>query len=77
MTTEQRMLLAYFCVYEVAKHDPRVGAPIELAVARRGGVKIFAGTELACFRRKSEALADSIADNFSVRSVERDPLLIL
>jgi len=77
MTTEQRMLLAYFCVYEVTKHDPRVGAPIELAVARRGGVKIFAGTELACFRRKSEALADSIADNFSVRSVERDPLLIL
>jgi 20S proteasome alpha/beta subunit len=76
MTSEQRMLLAYFCVYEVTKHDPRVGAPIELAVARRGGVKIFAGTELACFQRKSEALANSISDKFSVQALERDPLLI-
>jgi 20S proteasome alpha/beta subunit len=76
MTTEQRMLLAYFCVYEVTKHDPRVGAPIELAVARRGGVKIFTGTELACFRRESEALANYISDKFSVHVPERDPLLI-
>lgn len=76
MTTEQRMLLAYFCVYEVTKQDPRVGAPIELAVARRGGVKIFAGTELACFRRESEALADYISDKFSAQILKRDPLLI-
>jgi len=76
MTTEQRMLLAYFCVYEVTKHDPRVGAPIELAVARRGGVKIFAGTELAYFRRESQALANYISDKFSVQALEHDPLLI-
>jgi 20S proteasome alpha/beta subunit len=77
MTTEQRMLLAYFCVYEVTKQDPRVGAPIELAVARRGGVKIFAGTELACFQRESEALANYISDKFSAQVLESDPLLIL
>jgi 20S proteasome alpha/beta subunit len=40
MTTEQRMLLAYFCIHEVTKHGPRVGAPIELAVARRHGVEV-------------------------------------
>lgn len=67
MTTEQRMLLAFFCVYEVTKHDPRVGAPIELAVASRGRVKIFAGTELAGLRRESEALANYISDKFSVQ----------
>ena len=77
MTTEQRMLLAYFCVYEVTKQDPRVGAPIELAVARQGGVKIFAGTELACFQRESEALANYISHRFSGQVLERDPLLIL
>ena len=77
MTTEQRMLLAYFCVYEVTKQDPRVGAPIELAVARRGGVKIFAGTELACFQRESEALANYISDKFFAQVLESDPLLIL
>jgi 20S proteasome alpha/beta subunit len=77
MTTEQRMLLAYFCVYEVTKQDPRVGAPIELAVARRGGVKIFVGTELTCFQRESEALASYISDKFSAQAPERDPLLIL
>jgi|ERR1035437_6982811 20S proteasome alpha/beta subunit len=77
MTTEQRMLLAYFCVYEVTKQDPRVGAPIELAVARRGRVKIFAGTELACFQRESEALANYISDKFSAQVLESDPLLIL
>ena len=76
MTTEQRMLLAYFCVYEVAKHDPRVGAPIELAVTRRGGVKIFTGTQLASFQHESEALANYISDKFSVKGLERDPLLI-
>jgi 20S proteasome alpha/beta subunit len=77
MTTEQRMLLAYFCVYEVTKHDPRVGAPIELAVARRGEVKTFAGSELAGFQRESQALANSISDKFLVQVLERDPLLIL
>jgi len=77
MTTEQRMLLAYFSVHEVAKHDPRVGAPIELAVARRGGVKMFAGNELEPFRRESEALIKQISDKFSVQVLEHDPLLIL
>jgi len=77
MTTEQRMLLAYFCIYEVTKQDPRVGAPIELAVARRGEVRIFAGTELTYFRRESEALTNYISDRFSVHVPERDPLLIL
>lgn len=76
MTTEQRMLLAYFCIYEVTKHDPRVGAPIELAVARRSGVKIFAGTQLARFQRESQALANYISDKFSVQGLERDPLLM-
>jgi len=76
MTTEQRMLLAYFCVYEVTKQDPRAGAPIELAVARRGGVKMFAGTELACFQRESQALTNHISDKFSAQVLERDPLLI-
>ena len=65
MTTERRMLLAYFCVYEAARHDPRVGAPIELAVASRGSVTILAETELAGLRRESEALANYIADQFS------------
>jgi 20S proteasome alpha/beta subunit len=76
MTTEQRMLLAYFCVYEVTKHDPRVGTPIELAVARPGEVKIFTGTQLARFQRESEALTNYIADRFSTQGLERDPLLV-
>lgn len=76
MTTEQRMLLAYFCVYEVAKHDPRVRAPIELAVAHRGGVKFFSGTQLAHFQRESDALANYISDKFSVQALDPDPLLI-
>jgi len=65
MSTEQRMLLAYFCVYEATRHDPRVGAPIELAVARQGSVKFFAEAELSGLRRESEALAGYITDKFS------------
>jgi len=41
---------------------------LELAVARRGGVKIFAGTELARFRLESEALANYILDKFSAQT---------
>lgn len=77
MTTEQRMLLAYFCIYEVTKHDPRVGAPIELAVARRDEVKIYTETELACFRRESEALTGYIAAKFSAPVPQHDPLLMV
>lgn len=77
MTTEQRMLLAYFCIYEITKHDPRVGSPIEVAVAHRGGVKIFTGTQLARFQRESEGLTDYISDKFSIPALERDPLLVL
>jgi len=40
-------------------------------------VEIFAGTELACFQRESEALANYISDKFSAQVLERDPLLIL
>lgn len=77
MTTEQRMLLAYFCIYEITKHDPRVGSPIEVAVAHRGGVKIFTGTQLARFQRASEDLTNYISDKFSIPALERDPLLVL
>lgn len=65
ISTDQRMLLAYFCIYEATRQDPRVGTPIELAVARRGSVKLFAGNELAGLRRESEALANYISDKFS------------
>ncbi len=77
MTTEQRMLLAYFCIYEVTRHDPRVGSPIEVAVAHRGGVKIYTGTQLARFQRASEDLTNYISDKFSIPAMERDPLLVL
>lgn len=74
MSTEQRMLLAYFCVHQVTMQDPRVGAPIELAVARRGSVTLFSGAELADLRRESEALANCISDKFSSRCRSVDDL---
>jgi hypothetical protein len=40
-------------------------------------VEIFAGTELACFQRESEAWANYIANEFSVQVLELDPLFIL
>ena len=77
MSTEQRMFLAYFCIYEVAQHDPRVGTPIEMVVARRGGVTVCGENELARFRRESESLTGYIASRFSTLLVERDPLFTL
>jgi len=48
-----------------------------VAVAHRGGVKIFTGTQLARFQRESEGLTDYISDKFSIPALERDPLLVL
>jgi 20S proteasome alpha/beta subunit len=76
MTTEQRQLLAYFCVYEAVRHDPRVGAPIEMSVCRRDGVTNCTESELVYFRRESEKLASYISDKFSAQIHPRDPLLM-
>ncbi|MBZ5574063.1 MAG: hypothetical protein LAO09_19535 [Acidobacteriia bacterium] len=77
MTTKQRLLLAYYCVYETTQHDPRVGAPIEMAVCRRDGVESCTESELAYFRRESERLANYISDRFSAPVQPHDPLLML
>jgi 20S proteasome alpha/beta subunit len=76
MTTEQRMLLAYFCIYEVTKHDPRVGGAIDLAVVRQNGVQSFTADQLNPIRRECEALDGYISSRFLAERSERDPLLV-
>jgi len=73
MTSEQRMLLAYFCIYEATKNDPRVGTPVELAVARREGVRICSQSELAYLCRQSEALGGYISAQFSAPASPLNP----
>jgi len=77
MTTEQRLLLAYFCIYETTRHDPRVGTPIEMAVCGRSGVRHCTESEIAYFRRESEKLADYLSSRFCSSVHPRDPLLIV
>jgi len=76
MATEQRLLLAYFCVYETIRHDPRVGSPIEMAVCRRDGVTNCTESELAYLRRESEKLSDYISGKFASEVHPHDPLLM-
>lgn len=77
MTTQQRLLLAYFCVYETTRHDPRVGTPIEMAVCRRSGVEFCTQSELTHFRQESEKLAEYLSSRFYSARQPQDPLLML
>ena len=64
MDTGQRILLAYFCVREAAARDPRIRAPIEIAVVRENGVRCFSGEQLSEVERRSEEIVAQIAGAF-------------
>ncbi len=64
MPTNQRVLLAYFCVTEAAKHDPRVGGAVEVAVIREDGAIFLSQEALAKVGRESAGIAASIGKLF-------------
>lgn len=64
LTTNQRMLLAYFSVHAVTQQDMRVGPPIHVAVVKEDGVTIFKEGQLSDFSRRSEAIAESLKQEF-------------
>lgn len=76
MTTEQRILLAYFCIFETTRQDPRVGTPIDIAVVRRRGITWSTERDLVGFRRECESLSNYIAGRFASTLVNPDPLLM-
>jgi len=76
LTRQQRLLLAYFCVYEVVRDDPRVGTPIEMAICKRDGITTCTESELAYYRNESEKLSAYLSEKFASPSDRRDPLLM-
>ncbi len=46
MDTRQRVRLAYLCVHEAAKQDPRVGGPVEIAIVSARGVTFLSQDDL-------------------------------
>lgn len=65
MDTKQRILIAYFCVREAAKYDPRVGGNIEVALITEERVRLFSQDELAEVERASKEIAGWIARRFA------------
>lgn len=65
MDARQRVLLAYFCVREAAKYDPRVGGNVEAALITESGVKMFSQAELAEVERASKEIAAWLAGRFA------------
>ncbi len=57
MNTQQRILLAYFCVSEAAKHDLRIGGHIDVALVKESPVLVFSPSELAEVERASKEIA--------------------
>jgi len=63
MSIEQNALLAFHCVAEVAKHDVRVGRPVDLIVVRKNGTPIrYTETQLPEFVNRSEKITATISD---------------
>jgi hypothetical protein len=58
-------LIAYFCVREAAKYDPRVGGNIEVALITEERVRLFSQDELAEVERASKEIAGWIARRFA------------
>ena len=66
LTPEQRVLLAYFIVREVAHSDPRVGEPIEIVLFKVGAdPKEYTPEELGPFHRKSKHISSLISRTLS------------
>lgn len=64
VSTEQRILLAYFSVAEVGKHDPRVQG-VAVGLARADGVKVFAEEDLAGVKDCTDKIARQFTTAFS------------
>jgi hypothetical protein len=65
MDTSQRVQLAHFCVTEAAKHDYRIGGPIDLAIANANGVSCSPESKLPGLRQRTQAIAAQIRSIFS------------
>ena len=61
LNTSQRILLAYLCVSEAAKHDPRIGGPVEVALVGESGVTFFSLEDLVEVRKESARIARALA----------------
>ncbi len=69
LTLDQRILLGYFTVAEVAKHDPRVGGPVEIAVMQGDKApQLYVGEDgfkkLEVFRCESVRISRLLSDSF-------------
>jgi hypothetical protein len=65
MDTKQRILLAYFCLSEAAKHNLRVGGHIDVALVKENSaVRLFSQAELSEVERASKGIAESLARRF-------------
>jgi hypothetical protein len=61
LATTQRILLAYLCVSEAAKQDPRCGPPVEIGLVRPGEkVRILTSEDLTEVQSRSEEIAATI-----------------
>ncbi len=65
LSTAQRMLLAYYCVYAVTLQDLRVGPPIHVAVVKeREAASIYEGDQLADFQSRSAEISELMRQQF-------------
>lgn len=61
LATAQRILLAYLCVSEAAKQDPRCGPPVEIGLVRPGEkARIFTSEDLVEVQSRSAEIAATI-----------------
>lgn len=65
MSSDQRQLLAYFCVREVAKLDPRVDVPVELVIVRDDSVGSLKPDELRRLEKRSKRISRQIFRYFT------------
>ncbi|MBZ5542929.1 MAG: hypothetical protein LAO07_04525 [Acidobacteriia bacterium] len=65
MSSDQRQLLAYFCVSEVARLDPRVDVPIEVAIVRGDSVRFLEAKELNVLEKCSKRISGAISRHFT------------
>ncbi len=65
MDTAQRVSLAHFSVCEAAKHDLRVGGPVDIAIVNADGVACSPESKFPGLRQRTEAIAAQIQSIFS------------
>jgi hypothetical protein len=70
MDTAQRVSLAHFCVSEAAKHDLRVGGPVDIAIANVNGVACSPESKLPGLRQRTESIAAQIRSILSAAGPE-------